>query len=94
MTGKDRWAVAAAIGVPLITMTAYLVVVWPRPAGNSLAAEVGPYVLSLMTGVPFVLSLTRRSGRVALVLAFLAGGFILLWLYALAVLCGVRGVCL
>ncbi|HEU4642588.1 MAG TPA: hypothetical protein VFS44_09045 [Gemmatimonadaceae bacterium] len=94
MTLKDRWALAAAIGLPLIAMTAYLLWVWPRPAGNSLVAQTGPYVLSLLTGVPFVLHLTRRSGRAVLLLAFLAVGFVLLWLYALAVLCGVRGVCL
>jgi len=91
---KDRWTVAAAIGLPLITMTAYLLWVWPRPQGNSVAAQVGPYVLSLLTGAPFAFRLARRSGRGVLLLAFFAGGFIVLWLYALAVLCGVRGVCL
>ena len=94
MTTRDRWALAAAIGFPLIAMTAYLLWMWPRPRGNSVIAETGPYVLSLLTGVPFVLSLTRGSGRGVLLLAFLAGGFIVLWFYALAVLCGVRGVCL
>jgi hypothetical protein len=94
MTVKDRWTLAAAIGLPLIAMTTYLLWVWPRPEGNSVTAQTGPYVLSLLTGVPFVWSLTRRSGRGVFLLAFLAGGFILLWLYALAVLCGVRGVCL
>lgn len=94
MTVKDRWRLAAAISLPLLVMTAYLLWVWPWPEGNSVIAQTGPYVLSLLTGVPFVWSLTRRSGRGVLLLAFLAGGFILLWLYALAVLCGVRGVCL
>lgn len=91
---KDRWALAAAIGLPLIAMTAYLLWVWPRPRGSSVIAQTGPYVLSLLTGLPFVWSLARGSGRGLLLLAFLAGGFVLLWLYALAVLCGVRGVCL
>jgi hypothetical protein len=94
MTVKDRWALAAAIGLPLIAMTAYLLWVWPRPHGNSVIAQTGPYALSLLTGVPFVLSLTRGSARGVFLLAFFAGGFILLWLYALAVLCGVRGMCL
>jgi hypothetical protein len=30
----------------------------------------------------------------AILLAYLVGGFVLLWLYALTVLCGVRGMCL
>ena len=94
MSVKDRWALAAAIGLPLIAMTVYLVWIWPRPEGNSVIAQTGPYVVSLLTGLPFVLRLTRRSGRGVLLLAFLVGGFVLLWLYALAVLCGVRGVCL
>ena len=85
---------AAAIGLPLITMTAYLLWVWPRPHGTSVIAQTGPYVLSLLTGLPFAWSLTRRSGRGSFLVTFLTGGFLLLWLYALAVLCGVRGVCL
>jgi hypothetical protein len=94
MTLKNRWTLAAAIGLPLIVITAYLLWVWPRPRGTSVSAETGPYVLSLLTGLPFAWSLTSRSGRRALVLAFLVGGFVLLSLYALVVLCTVRGVCL
>ena len=94
MTMKRRWELAAAIGLPLATITAYLVWVWPWPRGSSLMAETGPYVLSLLTGLPFAWRLTGRAGRTAILLAFLGGGFILLWLYALAVLCGVRGICL
>jgi hypothetical protein len=94
MTVKDRWALAAAIGLPLLAITAYLLWLWPRPAGNSVIAQAGPYVLSLLTGVPFVFMLTRRSGRGVLLFVYLVGGFVLLWLYALAVLCGVHGVCL
>ena len=94
MTRKERWALAAAIGFPLLAMTAYLLWVWPRPRGSSAIAEIGPYILSLLTGLPFAWSLTRRSGRGLLLLAFLGGGFVVLWIYALAVLCGVRGVCL
>ncbi len=94
MTVKDRWALAAAIGLPLLAMTAYFLWVWPRPEGNSVTAQTAPYVLSLLLGVPFLWRLTRRPGRGVLLLVYLAGGFILLWLYALAFLCGVRGVCL
>jgi hypothetical protein len=75
-------------------MTAYLLWVWPGPKGNSLVAQAGPYLLSLLAGAPFVWSLTRRSGRAVLMVAYFLGGFVLLWLYALAVLCAVRGVCL
>ena len=59
-----------------------------------MIAQTGPYLVSLLSGLPFAWILTRRAGRKALLLAYLAGGFILLWLYALLVLCGVRGVCL
>ncbi|HSE95756.1 MAG TPA: hypothetical protein VLD61_07670 [Methylomirabilota bacterium] len=94
MTVKDRWMLAAAFGLPFITMTAYLLWVWPRPEGMSVMAQVGPYLVSLLTGAPFVFRLARRSGRGLLLPAFFVGGFILLGIYALAVLCGVRGVCL
>lgn len=94
MNPKNRWALVAAIGLPLITITAYLLWIWPRPHGNSVLAATGPYALSLLTGLPFAWSLTSRSGHRVLVLGFLAGGFALLWLYALVVLCAVRGVCL
>lgn len=94
MNRKNRLALAAAVGLPLITMTAYLLWVWPRPHGTSAIAETGPYVLSLLTGLPFVWSFAGRRERGLLLLAFLVGGFVLLWLYALVVLCTVRGVCL
>ena len=94
MTGKDRGYLAATISLPLITITAYLLWFWPRPQGTSVLAEVGPYLLSLLTGLPFAWILTRGKGRAWLILAFLGGGFVVLWIYALAVLCGVRGVCL
>ena len=94
MTLTKRWALAAAIGVPLAVMTAYLLWVWPRPAGSSIVAQTVPYAVSLLMGVPFVLLLTRRSGHAWILLLYLAGGFALLWIFALAVLCGVRGVCL
>lgn len=94
MTRKDRWSLAAAIAVPFVVMTAYLLWVWPRPNGNSLLAEIGPYVGSLLTGVPFVWGVARRSGRWWLLVLHVIIGFALLWIWALAVLCGVRGVCL
>jgi hypothetical protein len=94
MTMKDRWSLATAIGLPFMVMTAYLLWVWPRPRGHSLLAEIGPYVVSLLTGLPFAWGVTRRSGRWWLLVAAFVSGFVLLWIYALAVLCGVRGVCL
>jgi hypothetical protein len=94
MTPKSRWKLAAAVGLPLLAMTAYLLWLWPLPRGTSLGAETGPYILSLLAGLPFAWSLAPRSGRAMVLLAFLVGGFILLWIYALAILCGVRGVCL
>ncbi len=94
MTLKDRWYLAATISLPLITLTAYLLWIWPRPRSASLAAELGPYVLSLLTGLPSAWILSRGRGRRWLILAYLGGGFVVLWFYAVAVLCGVRGVCL
>ena len=94
MTARDRWYLAATIGLPLVTLTAYLLWLWPRPHTTSLVAELVPYLLSLLTGLPFAWTLSRGPGRPWLLFAFLGGGFVLLWFYALAVLCGVRGVCL
>ena len=94
VSARDRWYLTATIGFPLITLTAYLLWVWPRPRGTSVVAELGPYLLSLLTGLPFAWILSRGPGRAWLLIAFVGGGFILLWLFAAAVLCGVRGVCL
>lgn len=94
VTRKHRLALATAVGLPLLTMTAYLLWIWPRPHGTSAMAEIGPYVLSLLTGLPFAWSVTGRRGHGLLLVVFLLGGFVLLWLYALLVLCTVRGVCL
>jgi hypothetical protein len=94
VTVKERWYLAATIGLPLITITAYLLWLWPRPRGTSVLADLGPYLVSLLTGLPFAWALTRGPGRAWLLFAFLGGGFVLLWFYALAVLCGARGVCL
>jgi hypothetical protein len=88
------WPLVGMIAFPFVAMTIYLLWVWPRPSGTSFLAQTGPYFLSLLTGAPFVLSLARGIGRVLSILAYLAVGFVLLWLYALAILCGVRGVCL
>lgn len=88
------WLLLGAIGLPIVAMTIYLTWIWPRPTGASFLAQTGPYLLSLLTGVPFALLLARGIGRVFVLLAYLLIGFVLLWIYALAVLCGVRGVCL
>lgn len=94
MTMKDRWSLAAMITLPLMTITVYLLWLWPRPHATSVFAEIAPYLVSLLTGLPFAWILTGGRGRVWLLLTFLGGGLVLLWIYALAVLCGVRGVCL
>jgi hypothetical protein len=91
---KSAWRVAGMLGFPIITLTAYLLWVWPRPAGTSLFAQVGPYFISLLTGLPFALGLTRGRHRIALVLAFFLVGFVVMFFYAMAVLCGIRNVCL
>jgi len=82
------------LGLPIISLTAYLLWVWPRPTGTSLFAEVGPYFISLLTGLPFALCVTRGPRRIVLVLAFFVVGFVVMFFYAVAVLCGIRNVCL
>ena len=88
------WLLMGMIALPFLAVTIYLLRVWPRPSGTSFLAQTGPYLLSLLTGAPFVLSLAPRGRRVLALLGYLAVGFVLLWIYALAILCGVRGVCL
>ena len=96
MTTRGRWYLAATIALPIISLSAYLLWIWPRPRGTSILVELAPYLLSLMTGLPFawLLGRERERGRIAFVLLFLVVGFVLLWWYAVAVLCAVRGVCL
>jgi len=79
---------------PIVCMTVYLLWIWPRPAGTSFLAQVGPYLLCLSTGTPFAWLLSRGGSRVLALFVYLIVGFVLLWIYALAILCGVRGVCL
>lgn len=90
----QRWSVVGAIVLPLLAMTIYLLWLWPRPSGTSFLAQTGPYLLSLATGLPFVFRLARGRPRAILVLVYLPLGFVILWVYAVAVLCGARGVCL
>jgi hypothetical protein len=82
------------LGFPIITLAAYLLWIWPRPTGTSLLAEVGPNIISLLTGLPFALGLTNGPHRIVLVLAFFVVGFVVMFFYAVAVLCGIRNVCL
>jgi hypothetical protein len=88
------WRLAGMVGLPIMTLTAYLLWIWPRPSGASLIAEVGPYIISLLTGLPFALGSARGPLRSVFILAFCVVGFVVLWVYAIAVLCGVRNVCL
>jgi hypothetical protein len=94
MTVNERWSLAAAVGVPLVVMTAYLLWVWPWTPGDSLPAESVPYVVCLLTGLPFAWGAVRRTGRWWLLAVVFIGDAVLLWSCAIAVLCGVRGVCL
>jgi hypothetical protein len=82
------------VGPPILTVNIYLLWIWPRPTGTSLFAEVGPYFISLLTGLPFALGVTRGPRRIALVLAFFLVGFVVMFFYAMAVPCGIRNVCL
>lgn len=91
--GRRPWPLVGMIVCPLAAMTIYLLWLWPRPSGTSLLAETAPYLISLLTGVPFVPAVARGRRALSLIL-YLAVGFVLLWIYALAILCGIRGVCL
>jgi hypothetical protein len=91
---KSGCRLAGMVGLPILTLTAYLLWIWPRPGGTSLFAEVGPYFISLLTGLPFALGFARGPLRILLIPAFFAVGFVVLWIYAVIVLCGVRNVCL
>ncbi len=75
-------------------MTIYLGWLWPRPSGTSFVAQTEPYFLSLLPGTPFAFILAPKGSRVLSILVYLVTGFVALWLYALGILCGVRGVCL
>ncbi|MBS0394797.1 MAG: hypothetical protein JSR54_09230 [Proteobacteria bacterium] len=93
LRGK-RWALVAMFGGPLLSMTAYLLWIWPRPRSASVIAELLPYAVCLLTGLPFAWIASAGRRRALWLLAYLAGGFMALWIQALAVLCGVRNVCL
>jgi hypothetical protein len=94
MSRGERWRLAGMIGLPVLSLTGYLLWLWPRPQGTGFLAEVGPYLASLLLGLPFAVSLARGPGRALVLLAYVVGGFVTLWVYALIVLCGLRGVCL
>ncbi len=94
MLTTRRWALVAMIGCPLLSMTAYLLWIWPRPRGGSVIAELLPYAASLLAGLPFAWVASAGRTRALWLLAYLAGGFVVLWIQALAILCGVRNVCL
>ncbi len=59
-----------------------------------MLAELGPYVLSLLLGLPFAWIIGRDRGRFRIALLYLVVGFVVLWWYAAAVLCVVHEVCL
>jgi hypothetical protein len=58
VTVKFRWYLAAMICLPLISITVYLLWLWPTP-GTSELAEFVPYLLSLLTGPPFFSIVSR-----------------------------------
>lgn len=89
-----RRRLLGAVAVSLAVQTVYLIWIWPRPSGTSFLAEVAPYFLSLLAGLPFLGPLARGPRGLLVVSAFLVLGFAFLWIYSLGVLCGVRGVCL
>lgn len=75
-------------------MTIYLLWIWPRPTGTSFLVETAPYLLSLLAGAPFAFFIAKDGVRLPVLILYLLAGFAFLWIYALAVLCGVRGVCI
>jgi hypothetical protein len=93
VTVSFRWYLAAMICLPLLSITVYLLWLWPTPGASQLA-EFVPYLLSLMTGLPFFWIVSRGPARWWLCLVYLLAGFTILFFYAVGVLCGVRNVCL
>lgn len=93
MTAGLRWQWAAMIGLPLISITIYLLWLWPTP-GTSDLAELVPYLVSLLTGFPFFWIVSRGPARRWLVPVYVLAGLTILFVYAIALLCGVRNVCL
>lgn len=91
---QRAWPILGMTVLPLVAITVFLLWIWPRPRGASFFAESGPYLLSLLIGVPFVFRLAGGSKRMILLVVYVVAGFTVLWIYALAVLCGLRGVCL
>ena len=85
---------AGALAVALLVHTAYLLWIWPRPAGDSLAAELWPYVASLLAGMPFAALFAWQRRRAWPLAAFLVGGFVVLWIYSAGFLCAFRNACL
>lgn len=94
MQSGRRWLLLGMIALPTACMTVYLLWIWPRPAGTSFLAQTGPYLLCLLTGAPFAWLLPMTGRRLLTLLVYLGVGFLLFWVYALAILCGVRDVCL
>ena len=94
MQSGRRWLLLGMIALPSACMAVYLLWIWPRPAGTSFLEQTGPYLLCLAIGAPFA-CLLARSGRCLLtLLIYMIVGFFVFWIYAMAILCGVRGVCL
>ena len=84
-----------AIATPLVAMTIYLLLLWPRPHGTSAFAQLSPYLACLALGLPFALMLPRdRRRRGSAAVVYLTAGFAVLWIYALMMLCRFRGSCL
>jgi hypothetical protein len=94
MQSGRRWLLLGMIALPTACMTVYLLWIWPRPAGTSFLAQTGPYLLCLSIGAPFAWLLSRSGRRLLTLFVYLIVGFFLMWIYALAVLCGFRGACL
>ena len=93
MTVRSRWYLAAMIALPLISITVYLLWFWPTP-GTSDLAEFVPYLLSLLTGLPFLWMVSRGPAQPWLLVVYLLAGFTIVFFYAVAFLCGVRNACL
>jgi hypothetical protein len=83
------------VGLPILVLTVYILWIWPRPVSTSFWVEVSPYLISLLTGLPFAIGLGRAIHHtLSVMLAYLGTGFVVLWVYAMVVLCLFRGMCL
>ncbi|ACL74051.1 hypothetical protein [Thioalkalivibrio sulfidiphilus] len=95
MGQSQRKELIAMIGLPILTLTLYLLWIWPSPRSTSFFVELTPYLICLLTGFPFALAIGRAVHHpIFISLLYLVIGLVATYSYAIAFLCAVRDICL